>query len=116
MVVLSANQVSGDTIGLTRTHANHFASALPAKVTGGSATGAPAQGDGFTQMLLQALNGVNRLQQEADQASVRFITDPDSVEAHDVTIALAKANLAVSITKAVVDGALRAYTDIISIR
>ena len=45
-----------------------------------------------------------------------MITDPDSVDVHDVTIALAEANLALSMTKAVVDRALAAYREIINVR
>ena len=111
MAILSAQNVAGDLIGLNRTHESHFASALASPRVGSS-----GNGDGFADMLMQALNGVNSLQQEADRVSVDFMTNPDSVETHDVTIALAKANMAVSLTKAVVDRALRAYSDIISIR
>jgi flagellar hook-basal body complex protein FliE len=110
-MVLSAQQVAGDVIGLSRTHANHLSSALAPPRAAGAGTG-----DAFADLLMQALNGVNALQQEADRVSVQFVTSPDSVETHDVTLALAKANMAVSITKAVVDRALRAYSDIISIR
>jgi flagellar hook-basal body complex protein FliE len=45
-----------------------------------------------------------------------MITDPDSVNVHDVTVALAEANLALSMTKAVVDRALAAYREIINVR
>jgi flagellar hook-basal body complex protein FliE len=46
----------------------------------------------------------------------RMITAPDSVDVHDVTIALAEANLAISMTKAIVDRALTAYREIINVR
>ena len=45
-----------------------------------------------------------------------MIIDPESVDPHDVTIAMAKANTALALTKAVVDKSLRAYKEIISIR
>ena len=38
-----------------------------------------------------------------------MITDPESVDVHDVTIALAEANLSLSMTKAIIDRAIRAY-------
>ena len=50
------------------------------------------------------------------QKSQAMVTDPDSVDVHEVTIALAEANLALSITKAVADRALRAYQEIINVR
>jgi flagellar hook-basal body complex protein FliE len=54
------------------------------------------------------VNAVNLAQQ--------MITDPDAVDVHTVTIALAEANLALSMTKAVVDRALAAYREIINVR
>ena len=48
--------------------------------------------------------------------SQKMVTDPGSVNVEDVTIALADANLALSMTKAIVDRALAAYREIINIR
>jgi flagellar hook-basal body complex protein FliE len=45
-----------------------------------------------------------------------MVTDPTSVNVEDVTIALAEANLSLSMTKAVVDRALAAYREIINVR
>jgi flagellar hook-basal body complex protein FliE len=45
-----------------------------------------------------------------------MITDPDSVDIHDVTIALAEANLSLSMTKAIMDRAIRAYQEIVNLR
>jgi len=70
----------------------------------------------FSSVLTGKLQEVSQLDQESMRLSRQFITDPDSVDAHDVTIAMSKANLAVSLTKAVVDEALRAYRDIINLR
>ncbi|MBN1649385.1 MAG: flagellar hook-basal body complex protein FliE [Spirochaetales bacterium] len=70
----------------------------------------------FSEIIGSALGDVNRLQQESAQLSQLMITDPDQVDVHDVTIAMGKANLAVSITKAVVDGAIKAYKEIINMR
>jgi flagellar hook-basal body complex protein FliE len=70
----------------------------------------------FEGLLMRALDGANSLQLEADRLGQQMIVDPDSVDAHDLTIAMAQANLAVSLTKAVVDGALEAYNNIINLR
>ena len=42
--------------------------------------------------------------------------DPQSIDHHDVTIAVAEANMAVTMTKAVTDGVIRAYKEIINLR
>ncbi len=67
-------------------------------------------------MVLDELNTVNNLQLKSDELSRRLVTDPDSVDVHDVTIALAEANMSLNITKAVVDRVIRAYRDIITAR
>ncbi len=108
MAFLSALDVVGDTINLTRTHPGHL--------RGLGDTAEPGSGGDFGNLLMKALNGVNDMQQESQSLATRMITEPDSVDPHDVTIAMAKANLSVSMTKAVVDRALQAYTNIINLR
>ncbi len=106
--MVSIQQAAGDAIQLLRTNPAHL---------GSSARPLPETGTGsFEELFLTALNGVNDLQIEADQLGQQMIVNPDSVDAHDVTIALAQANFAVSLTKAVVDGALQAYNSIINMR
>jgi flagellar hook-basal body complex protein FliE len=109
MDFLSANQVSGDMMTLKRTHPLHLNPA-------GEMTNEKQRGTGFGQVLMDALNGVNNLQQESTSISQQALIDPESVDAHDVTLAMSKANLSLSITKAVVDKALRAYQEITNLR
>ena len=70
----------------------------------------------FGEVLMKALDGVNQEQQRAMELTQQMVTAPDSVDVHDVTIALATANLSLSIAKAVVDRAIRAYQEIINVR
>ena len=109
MTVLGTAQSFGHIVELSRTNAGHLTSA-PSLPAGGSGELS------FDQLFMQTLNGANDLQLEADRLSQQMIINPDSVDTHDVTIALAQANLAVSLTKAVVDGALEAYSNIINMR
>ena len=67
-------------------------------------------------LLKQSLKGANETVLQSSAISQQILYDPDSVDVHDVTIALAKANTAISMTKSVVDHALKAYREIISIR
>ncbi len=89
----------------------------PRHITGepGAAEAVDAEA-GFGRALMQALDGVNSDQQKAMDLTQQMITDPDNVNVHDVTIALASANLSLSIAKAVVDRAVRAYQEIINVR
>ena len=108
MEMMGPLQITGDSIHLARTNLRHLTSAVagPSEIGIGS----------FEGLLLKALNGANDMQLEADRLGQQMLVDPDSVDTHDVTIAMAEANLAVSLTKAVVDGAIQAYNNIINLR
>ncbi|MDC7228569.1 MAG: flagellar hook-basal body complex protein FliE [Spirochaetales bacterium] len=102
-------EVSGDQVALKATHKNHFNFQGPAK-------GEETPSQEFSAALKDALGETNNLQQDVSDLTRAYLTDPESVDAHDVTIAISKANMALDITKAVVDGAVKAYNNIINIR
>ncbi len=110
MTFFNVNQLSGDTVRMTQSHPLHL------NEQGGPMQAETRSKGGFDRLLLDALNGVNGQQQTSSALSVQMITDPDSVDPHDVSIAMAQANMSLSLTRAVVDRALRAYQDIINIR
>ena len=108
--ILSSNQVSGDLIDMKRTNPLHLNS--EGKL-------APLEKNGevsFEDMIMEALNGVNSDQMESSNLMEQMITDPDSVDTHDLTIALAKADMSLNVTKAVIDRAVKAYKEITSLR
>jgi flagellar hook-basal body complex protein FliE len=100
----------GDVVTMTRTNAKHLAG-VDEKPAGAANVEAA-----FGELLLKALNQVNDSQVTAVDLAQKMVTDPDSVNVHDVTIALAEANMALSMTKAIVDRALAAYREIINVR
>ena len=109
MAYLTPAEAAGSSVRLIGTDPRH--------ITGPSGPGAPADAEaGFGEVLMKALDSVNGQQQEAITLTQQMITDPDSVDVHDVTIALASASLSLSIAKAVLDRAIRAYTEIINVR
>ncbi len=108
MADLFAGNISGHVVDLQTTHPNHMSSKLHPQTDAG--------GKSFGRVLTDTLEDVNGLAQQSTQLTQQYITDPDSVDAHDVTIAMSKANLAVALTKSVVDGALNAYKEIINLR
>jgi len=104
-------RANGDIVTLARTNPLHLA--------GAGAPQAREPGDAehsFGDLLMKALGSVNDTQLKSMDLTERMITAPDSVDVHDVTIALAEANLAISMTKAIVDRALTAYREIINVR
>ncbi len=128
MAFIDPSLASGNVVGLARTNPRHLAGlgeALSASAGGGglapataggiSATGGATE-QKFGDLLLGALGNVNDSQLKAMDLSQRMVTDPGSVNVEDVTIALADANLALSMTKAIVDRALAAYREVINVR
>ena len=89
---------------------------LDVQSVGASATSSEAPDVGFDKLMSQALGRVNDMQIETQRLSRQMITDPDSVNIHDITIAMAEANLSLSMTNAIVDRAIKAYREIISTR
>jgi flagellar hook-basal body complex protein FliE len=102
---------NGDIVTLLKTNPLHISGA-------GERRAAEPGGveESFGDLLMKALGSVNASQQKSMDLTQRMITAPDSVDVHDVTIALAEANLAISMTKAIVDRALTAYREIINVR
>ena len=45
-----------------------------------------------------------------------MITDPDSVDAHDVTTAMARANLSLNIARTVMDRIVKGWKEVINLR
>ena len=112
MSIIDSTVATGDIVNLARTNPLHVAGAMDAPTTDAGG-GIESK---FGQMLLGALGSVNDSQLKAMGLSQQMVTDPTNVNVEDVTIALADANLALSMTKAIVDRALAAYREIINIR
>ncbi len=66
----------------------------------------------FEEYLLDAVNYVNDKQQESSSMAQALVTDPDSVDVHDVTIAMAEASLSLSLAQNVIDRLTQAWSDI----
>ena len=70
----------------------------------------------FTDAMLGAVDKVSAYQQYASNLSQMAITDPDSVNIEDVTIAQAEANMALNITRNVLSRLVQSWRDIINVR
>lgn len=108
--VMSNNQVTGDLVTMNRTNPLHL---------NAQGVQAPLDNNGgitFEEMMLEAINGVNDDQMNSASLMEQMVTNPDSVDTHDVTIAMAKAEMSLNVTKAVIDRAVSAYKEITSLR
>ena len=70
----------------------------------------------FKSKVIEKLSQVNAIQRESENITQQMLVDPDSVDAHEVMMALAEANMSLNITKAVIDRVIRAYREITGAR
>lgn len=106
---ISAQQATGHEVTMLRNNPKHIDPHPPA-------AGSKGPEQSFGDLFINAFNDVNNIQTTASSLAQQMITDPDSVNVHDVTIAAAEANMAISMTKGIVDRALQAYREIINTR
>jgi len=108
--LLPVDMASGDLIRLARTNPLHYTS------SGQLGSGEAAKGPSFEDALLKAMDGVNAYQMENTSIVQQMLTDPDSVDAHEVTLAMSRANMSLNITRTVLDRVVRAWRDLLSTR
>jgi flagellar hook-basal body complex protein FliE len=70
----------------------------------------------FEKALLQGLDKVSGAQQYASALSREAIINPDSVDAHDLTIAQSEANMAFGITRMILSRLVQGWRDLINTR
>jgi len=70
----------------------------------------------FEHAMLQALDKVSGAQQYASGLGIEAIINPDSVDAHDVTIAQAEASMALNITRNIISRMIQSWRDLINTR
>lgn len=110
MSVIDTSSAIGNVIEMAKTNAGHLDSNGQKSFSVGEDRG------GFGNLVADAIGRVSDQQMNADQLFERMITSPDSVEPHDVTIAMAQAEMSLNLTKAIVDRAVKAYNDITAMR
>jgi flagellar hook-basal body complex protein FliE len=125
MNILSANAVTGGNVNMVLTDPKHMTvnpdlyANIGKNIVGmEQKTGAEMviRSGGFEQAMLEALDKVSSDQQFASALSQQAITDPESVDIHDITIAQAKASLSLNITRNVLNRLVQGWRDIINMR
>lgn len=100
---------------MTRTNPAHSGTAPIANLAAGKKQETPAEPrklGAFETYLIEAVNGVNNQQLEVGRVQEKLITDPDSVDVHDVTTAMAKAQMSLSLAQTVIDRILTGWSEI----
>jgi flagellar hook-basal body complex protein FliE len=70
----------------------------------------------FEQTILKAFDAMNEKQVKTDELAQQMIVDPESVDAHDVTIAMAEANLSLKIAQTTIDRVIKSWNEITTTR
>ena len=111
MDALSSLSPKGNLIEQLRSDARHFDVNGRMGPLEGQATKAT-----FQDAMIQAMEGINADQIRSSDLYQQMVTNPDSVDAHDVTLAGAQAQMSLNLAKSVVERGLQAYRDIINMR
>ena len=114
-----------DTVTMVRTNPRHMGpldspyagsgnniNALGKKIGADGITGAGT----FEQAMLQALDNVSGRQQHVSDLEREAIINPNSIEAHDITIAQEMASMSFGITRNVLSRLVQGWRDLINTR
>ena len=109
---------------LARTNPMHYTASGAAGVLNGgrgdggvpAASGAAGKGASFQDALLKAMDGVSASQNKGDDLLQKVVADPDSVDAQDVTISMAEANMSLNLAKTILSRIVTAWKDVINTR
>jgi flagellar hook-basal body complex protein FliE len=124
-MIYTPEMVSGDRVPLKLTHPKHMTPDTASfqgigkqvldleKATG---AGMVTRAGTFEEAMLNALDRVSGDQQFASVLSQRAITEPGSVDVHDITIAQAKATMSLDITRNILSRLVQSWKDIINTR
>lgn len=66
----------------------------------------------FESFLMDAVNQVNNQQLQVNAIQEQVIADPDSVDIHDVTTAMAKAQMSMNLAQTVIDRLVKGWTEL----
>lgn len=126
--MLSPNAAS-KLMELARTNPMHYtangalggvsdASASPSAIgmVGGAHAATSGGAASFQDAMLKAMDGVSASQTKSDDLLQAVVADPDSVDAQDVTIAMAEANMSLNLAKTVLSRVVTAWKDVINTR
>jgi flagellar hook-basal body complex protein FliE len=112
------------TLQMTRTDPAHTGTAKLSDIAGSPLNDIPSaaeKGSAKTQLnfedyLLNAMNSMNGQQVDVNNLEQKVLTDPDSVDPQDVTIAMAKARMSLNLAQTVIDRIVTGWNEITTTR
>lgn len=66
----------------------------------------------FESFLVKAVGEMNEQQLDVNRKTEQFITDPDSVDVHEITTAMAKAQMSLSLAQTVIDRVVSGWNEL----
>lgn len=102
MKIYTNSELTGDLVSLKKTRNKHIGQTRQHK-TAGDIPGS------FKDVFNKAISQVNELDHQSVDLANQMVSDPSSVNIHDVQIASEKAEMAAFFTKSVVDKVINAY-------
>lgn len=106
-----------NSLELTRTNASHTGKTELGVMQENSAKNALSKtSSSFSEYLLQALQTMNNQQADVSDLRQKVITEPDSVDLHDVTIAMSKARMSLNLAQSVIDRIVSGWSEITTTR
>ena len=107
--MFSPSMVKGDIIQLKKTLDRHWDGRVDKPTPESTSLN-------FADALNKALVKVNDQQVASENLMQKLVSDPRSVNVHDVLIAAEKARMSLTFTKSVTDLAVRTYRELINLR
>jgi flagellar hook-basal body complex protein FliE len=132
MTIYKPELVSGDKVPMAATHPKHLVPRDGPYLVGGSiargrgaaiselgamiGSDAAVRSGSFEDAMLRALDSVSAEQQFSADLVQKAITDPDSMDPQDITIAQAKASMSLNIARNILNRVVQGWKDIINTR
>lgn len=110
---------------MTRTSESHyghqklFSTAEAGSILNGESAAETGQAEkrvSFEEYLITAVKSMNEQQLDVNRLQQQLITDPDSVDIHDVTIAMSKARMSLNLAQTVIDRLVQGWNEITTTR
>ena len=112
------------TLQMTRTLPSHTGKANLTDIAGAPQNKIPSSAKygigkvskNFGEYLLEAVQSMNALQLDVSALGEKVLTEPDSVDIQDVTIAMAKARMSLNLAQTVIDRIITGWNEITTTR
>ncbi len=107
-----------NTLQMVKTEALHTENNALTKINGFSSAevGVEKTRKSFEDYLMNAFQSMNAQQVQVADLEKQVMTDPDSVDLHDVTIAMSKARMSLNLAQSVIDRLVQGWSEITTAR